>query len=343
MASAIHIIIYLLSAFANSSIGLHTDNHPLVQEKIKGLSFVAVPYKYESDPFPAVTAVHSNWISVIPFAFSRKGESTLHYNIKNYQWWGECPEGIDETIKMAHQHGLQVMLKPQVFIPGGWIGDLAFANENEWKKWEASYRKYILEMAEIASANDIGLFCIGTEFRKSTHLRIQFWKDLIQEVRSIYCGPLTFSANWDYYEEIPFWNEMDYIGVSTYFPLTEAKTPDINELLKKWEKYKYDFRKLNKKWNKKIIFTEFGYLSVDYCANKTWELEKKVKTLPVNELAQANALDALFQSFWNEDFWAGGFLWKWFPNGQGHEGYIERDYTPQGKIAEEIIKKWYSQ
>jgi hypothetical protein len=30
-----------------------------------------------------------------------------------------------------------------------------------------------------------------------------------------------------------------------------------------------------------------------------------------------------------------------FPNMRGHEGYPERDYTPQGKMAEEILRKWY--
>jgi len=41
------------------------------------------------------------------------------------------------------------------------------------------------------------------------------------------------------------------------------------------------------------------------------------------------------------NWWAGGFLWKWFPNGEGGEGYNDRDYTPQGKKAEQILKECY--
>ena len=70
-------------------------------------------------------------------------------------------------------------------------------------------------------------------------------------------------------------------------------------------------------------------------------MEKEVHKRSINQQAQANAIEALFESFWNESFWAGGFLWKWFPDMQGHEGYPEKDYTPQGKIAEETIKNWY--
>jgi len=63
--------------------------------------------------------------------------------------------------------------------------------------------------------------------------------------------------------------------------------------------------------------------------------------LDINERAQANALNSLYEIFSQQEFWAGGFLWKWFPNMQGHEGYPDKDYTPQGKIAEDVISEWY--
>ena len=74
---------------------------------------------------------------------------------------------------------------------------------------------------------------------------------------------------------------------------------------------------------------------------KGWEVEQRVKSLNINELAQMNAIDALHRTFASESWWQGGFLWKWFPDGQGHEGYIERDYTPQGKQASTVLRKWY--
>ncbi|MBT8233559.1 MAG: hypothetical protein HKO66_02890, partial [Saprospiraceae bacterium] len=59
--------------------------------------------------------------------------------------------------------------------------------------------------------------------------------------------------------------------------------------------------------------------------------------------AQANALVSLYQSFWHEKIWAGGFLWKWYPDRKGHNVNFKKDYTPQGKKAEEVIKNWFSQ
>ena len=80
---------------------------------------------------------------------------------------------------------------------------------------------------------------------------------------------------------------------------------------------------------------------MDGCAYNTWELEPKVKQLDINQKAQANAFHALFETFWEEPYWSGGFLWKWFPNMHGGEGYDERDYTPQGKTAQEVLQKWF--
>ena len=94
--------------------------------------------------------------------------------------------------------------------------------------------------------------------------------------------------------------------------------------------------------SKHLIFTEFGYLTVDHCAHKSWELEEQISSLDINQQAQANAFEALFSVFWPEDYWAGGFIWKWFPNMQGHEGYPDKDYTPQGKKSQKIIENWYA-
>lgn len=71
--------------------------------------------------------------------------------------------------------------------------------------------------------------------------------------------------------------------------------------------------------------------------------EQGIEERNINEQAQANCFEALFSTFQPEDWWAGGFMWKWFPNMRGHEGYPERDYTPQGKFrrkhASEMVSR----
>ncbi len=287
-----------------------------------------------------VKAVGADWIAVIPYAFTRQGETEVHFN-SNRQWWGERPEGVIETIQRANKANVKVMLKPQVYFPGSWPGGLDFDNESDWEAWEKDYGKYIMSFVPIADSLNVPLFCIGTEFKQSEVKRPDFWRQLIKDIRAQYKGKLTYASNWDSYGKVPFWKELDYIGIDAYFPLLDEKTPSLEMLTKSWNKWLGEIRAVHKREKKPILFTEFGYLSVDGCSHNTWELEGKVRSMPINEQAQANALNALFTVFTKEKYWAGGFLWKWFPNMKGHEGYPAHDYTPQGKLGEKVLRDWY--
>jgi len=307
---------------------------------IKGVSFVAPPDPFQSDPMVPIKQLGIDWIALIPYAFSSGTRPELHYDVNHWQWWGETPEGIRESIRLARHNKLKVMLKPQVYIHRKWIGDLNFDSDSAWSLWENAYEKYILDIATMANESHVEMICIGTEIKHSAEGRPQFWSKLIQKLRKIYSGKLCYSANWDQYNSVPFWNELDYIGISAYFPLTDERTPSKELLLEKWKPWQSELEMFSRQMQKPILFTEYGYLSVDSCAGKSWELEPNVDRLQVNEQAQANAFDALYSAFWCKPYFAGGFLWKWFPEMKGHEGYPEKDYTPQGKLAESIIKHW---
>ncbi|NNF34293.1 MAG: hypothetical protein HKN68_09305 [Saprospiraceae bacterium] len=308
--------------------------------RIRGITMVAPPRAFNDDPMVPIKNVNADWIAVVPYAYSRKANPEVRFNSKR-QWWGERTEGIKESIKAAHNKGLKVMIKPQVYVPGSWVGDVDYESEVDWRIWEDSYRRYLMTYVDIAIEVGAEMLCIGTEYKIAVQKRETFWRQLIQDIRSKYSGLLIYSSNWDGFKNVPFWDDLDFIGISAYFPLLKDKTPSVKKLRRRWRPIVSKLKKYSKKQGKRIVFTEYGYLTVDGCAYKSWELEKQVNQLSINQQAQANAYDALLTTFWNQDFWAGGFLWKWFPNGMGHEGYPEKDYTPQGKIAEEIIKGWY--
>ncbi len=311
--------------------------------RICGLTLVAPPEPFPQNPMPAVQAVGANWIAVVPYAYTLPGKPTVRYNEHGWQWWGEKPEGALSTIELAHQAGLKVMLKPQVYVPGGWTGTLNFDTNEQWAAWEEGYSRYILDMARMADASGVELFCIGTEFRTAIEQRPEYWKSLIKAVRDAYPqGKIVYSSNWDDWEQVPFWDELDYIGVGAYFPLAQGDVPAVDSLLGAWAPLCKRLNDFSRKWHKPVLFTEFGYLSVHGSGWRNWELEKDIQNRAINEQAQANCYEALFRACMQEPWWAGGFAWKWFPNGRGHEGYPERDYTPQGKQAENVLKNWYA-
>jgi len=332
----------LLAAFCNrTKPAIQASVLPTSGEKMMGLTFVAPPEPFSNNPMPAVKSMGAGWIAVVPYAFTRPGNPHVQYNEGGWQWWGERPEGVAESIRLAHENGLRVMLKPQVYVPGSWTGMLRFDTPEAWASWELDYSNYILNMAKLGAEQGAELFCIGTEFRTAIAERPAYWSELIKQVRAVFPGKLVYSANWDDWEQAPFWTELDYIGLSSYFPLVEGATPDVEAMKTAWEPIRNKLKAFSQKKDKPVLFTEYGYLSVDGCGWRNWELEKNIEQRAINEQAQANAYEALFQTFHAESWWAGGFLWKWFPNMRGHEGYPERDYTPQGKKGEEIIRKWY--
>jgi hypothetical protein len=313
--------------------------HPKAQT-IDGITMVATPKPIDATAFERVKKTNAEWACFVPYAFQQKGQNNIKFDLEK-QWWGETKDGIETCISLAHKQQMKVMLKPQIYLHGSWTGDIDFQKEEDWIQWEKSYSVYINAMLDIAVKNKVEMFCFGTELKIVSIKREKYMKELIKSIRAKYKGKLTYSANWDDYSSVPFWEELDFIGISAYFPLTDMKTPTPNTLDLKWKKVVKDLGGFSKKKGKKILFTEYGYLTTDHCAWKTWEVEAKVNTLNENQEAQSISFNALYKAMWSQPFFAGGFIWKWFPHGQGHEGYKNKDYDPQDKKAEEIVKKYY--
>ncbi|MEQ8475137.1 hypothetical protein [Fulvivirga sp.] len=321
-------------------IGLLSFNkEPFAKTKINGVSFVAPRNEISSDELMPLRAVNTGWIAVIPYAFTREEEGEIFFH-HTRQHWGESLYGVAKTIEMAHSMNMSVMVKPHVWVRGqGWPGDFQPDSEEKWKLWETSYTKYILAYAKIADSVNAELFCIGTEFRKAVVQRPEYWKGLISEVKKAYKGKITYAANWDNFENVTFWDQLDYIGIDAYFPVSEEKTPSKDQIKEQWAESKSQLKKLSDKHNKPILFTEFGFQSVDFTADGHWKYDQD--TLAVNHQAQANAFDATFDTFWKEDWFAGGFVWKWHTNHENIGGVACKEFTPQNKPAEGVIKEWF--
>ncbi len=312
------------------------SNHISKGPIMDGITLVAPPRPFSENPMTELKEVGAGWVAVVPYAFSALGGSQVHYS--NSQYWGETPVGAKETVRLAKEAGLKVMLKPQVWIRGSWPGDIRFDKGEEFQYWWESYKKYINEYVDIAIEYEVELLCLGTEFKQLTLDYPEAWIELIKDVRNRYSGKITYAANWDEYKHITFWGQLDYIGVDAYFPLINAKCPPISELEQAWQPYLQEMEALSRKVDRPILFTEYGYLNVEGCTWNTWELEARLGSTAADENAQAQALEALYQVCWEEDWWVGGFIWKWFSQGGNRRS---KGYTPQGKKAETVLSAWY--
>jgi len=309
-------------------------------EKINGISFVASREQVVQKHIEPIKAIHANYAAVMPFGFiERLDHPEILYNTKR-QWFGETLEGVKQYIDMLHKNNIHVMLKPQIWVwHGEYTGHLKMSTEEDWKTLEDSYRNFIVDFAQLAEEENVEMFCIGTELEQFTKSRPDFWNSLITEIRTVYKGKLTYAANWDEYKRISFWEELDYIGVDAYFPVSHSKTPSVEEVRKGWQPWKKELQQVSERENKKIIFTEYGYRSVDFSGKEPWKSDREMKT--VNLEAQKHTLTGLFEEVWDENWFAGGFLWKWHMDYTKAGGSENNRFTPQNKPVETIIRQHY--
>jgi len=309
-------------------------------QKINGVSFVASREKVGQHHVEQILNIHANHAAVMPFGFIREINSPHIVFDTERQWFGETKSGARQYIEMLHKNGVEVMLKPQIWIwRGEFTGTLEMDTESDWKTLEASYEKFILAYAALAQETNSAILCIGTELEQFVKNRPVFWKDLIRKIKTVYNGKLTYAANWDEYPRTTFWEDLDFIGIDAYFPLSDKRTPSVDELKKGWKKHKDRMLALSNEKDKPIIFTEYGYRSMDFTAKKPWLVDRNEEK--VNLEGQVNAKKAIFEEFWNEEWFAGGYVWKWFIQHDKAGGGMDNRFTPQNKPAQLVIRDFY--
>ena len=77
---------------------------------------------------------------------------------------------------------------------------------------------------------------VGTEYVSSETMRDR-WLDVITHVRSIFDKQLVYSANWDHFDPVSFWDAVDVMGVTAYHKLTQDNLdPSVEEMTRaRWE------------------------------------------------------------------------------------------------------------
>ena len=286
--------------------------------------------------------VGANYIAVTPYAFMPKSnEPRLFFNTEK-QWSGETLKGTGSDIRKLKKQGLNVMIKPHIWVGSGiFTGEISMNSNEDWTDFEDNYRAYILAFANLAEENEVLLFCLGTELNRFATVRKEFWCNLITEVKKLYSGKLTYAENWDKYQTIAFWEELDFIGIDAYFPVSDSKTPEIESINLAWKPLRKELKAVSNFYSTPILFTEYGYRSTDFAGNEPWDSSRNSKA--VNELAQLNLLKGLHENVWNEPWFAGGFLWKWFPFLNPDSKRNKNRFSIQNKISEDYLESFYNE
>ena len=320
---------------------------PELTTKYRGVNWVAGDSATAAQ-VAALKSAHIQWMAQTPFGWQQSyNQPDIRINTQpSKKYWGESDQGIVHTTQLAKRAGVKTLLKPHLWLmdrSGKWLGDIEMTSEADWQAWYQNYTAFILHYARLAAENDIEALCIGTELMKPAVTHEKEWRQMIREIRRIYRGQLTYAANWYLeYEQIKFWDDLDFIGVQGYFPLTKSANPSVATLTAGWKPHVAALEKMARKYQKPIVFTEVGYKSTPDAAIEPWKWPERGESaaLSLSDATQANCYEAFFQTLWHQPWFGGAFIWKWYPQVRP-PGRALHDFTPQHKPAEKVLAAWY--
>lgn len=319
----------------------------LRSQSMKGVNIVG-PFDAEQNitTIKDIAELNANWISLTPEA--KLNRKSIEINESHADGtWTQSKEGYISLIEAAKAQDMKIVLKPhlilekemsledKVLLESYWRGNIDFYDQEDWLHFEKSYRDYILQYAEIAERFDIELLVIGTELKSSVQKRPEFWNRLIEDIKDIYDGELSYSANWDNYQNVPFWEALSHIAINGYFPVSHQAVPEVETTIEKWEIILAELTQFANKFSKKIIISEFGYRNIELAGAEPWLHVSQTTGRIRNDQTQYNLYQAFFESVWRSKNILGGFVWNW-PQTGFHADNL--DFSIQNKPAYHLIK-----
>jgi Glycoside Hydrolase Family 113 len=301
------------------------------QQRLDGFNVIATPgYAYGSASARRALArakrLGATTVAIVPFLWQARPADP---HIRRGQ---DISDGALRTaIRDVRKLGLTVVVKPHVWVPQSWAGAVAPRSEADWHTWFAGYRSAVTRIATIAAQEKADVLAVGTELAKTTQ-RAE-WFDLIAAIRAYFPGTLTYLAhNAEEAEAVPFWPQLDVVGVTLYPSLGRARDRTgrmavMRSIVKRLDS-------LAARTGKQIIVGEVGLRSAVGATIKPWESPEERRAAP-DPLLQAEVL-ADWLSVLRRPSVRGVLIWRWFTD-PAAGGPADTDFTVQGKPAEGVL------
>lgn len=289
--------------------------------------------------------------------------STPHTHI------GCHPAYLRPVVGFLKAAGLEVSIKPAVQPKDDtWSAKLS---PEDPKLWFSEYKEILLDYARLAEEVGVDVLYLSNELASMTANPDfkAYWLDIIAAVRHVFSGSLSINAiintvggaqnarrNIAQSEvmNIPFADELDFIGVSFCLPLTIKNDPTVAELVQAWTRNREGvnlvaaLQEIAQRYEKPVMISEIAYRSADGNNKAPWEGGE------VDNQEQADLFEALLRVLTSEGAkgesgWLRGVsIWGWFTLTDPLDPLLGSDdhFGPMGgaiqtKPAEETIREWY--
>lgn len=243
-------------------------------------------------------------------------------------------------LKDAKAQGMRVIFMPILLLsnPRGseWRG--VIDQQDDWDGWWNQYRDFVLYFADIAREGEATGFIVGSEL-VSTEKYTSQWVRTIEEVRKRFPGAVGYSANWDHYRPIQFWDKLDFVGMTSYYTLADKKSPSVDEIVTRWKPIVEEIAAWQKTVNRPIVMTEVGWCSQEGAAMAPWNYYQNQKASVEGHEEQRRLYEAYLKVWDGSPLLQGAFWWEWTAGAGGKDDY---GYSPKGKPAEAVLRQWYN-
>lgn len=250
------------------------------------------------------------------------------------------PVEFKALIEHARQRGLQTIVMPIVLLrhPHGseWRGVIDPPN---WDEWWRQYRDVVKYFADIAREGAADVLMVGSEL-VSTEKYTSEWIKTIDTARSLYAGKLGYSANWDHFRPVQFWDKLDVVAMTSYYTLAERDSPTVDEIIEHWRPIQKDLLSFQQMVGKPLLLTEVGWCSQEGAARAPWNYFQNERATPAGLEEQRRLYEAFLHVWDGVPGLAGAIWWEW-TDSTGGPG--DHSYSPRGKPAEQVLRRWFAE
>jgi Ca2+-binding RTX toxin-like protein len=275
-------------------------------------------------------------------------------------------DNLAYVVQKARSLGLDVFLKPHAsYLSASGSQDNIFSYNTDLnvfnpQKFLSDWSGYLQTLTPMANANGVAAIVIGTENSAVDNGHLAEWTSLISSLRNSYHGLLSYDATFDVSQsgdhvipDVPFWSQLDFIGLSLYVPLSANNSASVPELTQDWTNPPvgyvanyYNFLKdLSVKYGKPVMGLEGGYGAFNGGLDVNWAAASQNFT-SLNTQLQANGLQAYLTSLEKNagNWFLGTTLWGvtpdiWNPVGKQSTAWA---WESVDKPAAQIIHDIYT-
>ncbi len=284
----------------------------------------------------------ATWISLTPFG--RAWDLDATGVDKTFELpFAENQRGLRRAVKQAHARGLKVLLVPHLWVESGqWRAEIDPKTEEGWLRFAESYRAYVLTWARFAAAARVDMLAAGVELRSwLTTTHAPTFLPILRDIRAAYPGLVTYAANWDDVDQTVILSELDVIGINAFYPLTEKQDASEQELVGGGREVAKKVKELAERWQKPVMFNEFGYTARPDPALRPWEWPDFMSGVKVDAAAQASAYRGLLAGMLESRELVGAFVWRLYSDPDDLSQEAEWGFSPRGRLAELFLRDAY--